>query len=60
MAVECIYQFVTVHEALKLENRIWEFGYQAFALLTNAFNFGPCFSAIALHILEFDSDKTIL
>jgi hypothetical protein len=43
-----------------VENRNWKFGFHAFVLLMNTFNFGPSFSTIALYSLELDSDKTIL
>jgi len=32
---------VSVHGTLKLENRNWKFGFHAFVLLMNAFNFWP-------------------
>ena len=51
---------VTVHETLKLENRNWKFGFYAFVLLINVFNFGPRFSTIALYSVTFDLDKTFL
>jgi hypothetical protein len=48
----------SVHETLKLENRNWKFGFYAFVLLINAFNFVPSFSTIALYSVTFNLDKT--
>ncbi|MEA2102221.1 MAG: hypothetical protein U9P80_06560, partial [Thermodesulfobacteriota bacterium] len=51
---------VTVHGTLKLEIGNWKLGLYAFVLLTNAFNFGPSFSTIALYSIALDSDKDFL
>jgi len=56
------YKHQAVHGTLKLENspagRDWKFGFHAFVLLMNAFNFGPNLSTIALYSDIFDPDKT--